>query len=93
MPQHRKSEVLPQKLIDKVKSSNYSEFFGNVHTILGGGLTGMRHKRNPIDIQYTLKDNILTRTEFLSGIPAIPLHMAHFDANTGKRFSTVLDCA
>jgi hypothetical protein len=76
-----------------------------VLTVAGGGLRGPRvgllrplisGKRAriglPIDIQYTLKDHILTRTEFLRSVPAIPIHMAHFDADTGKRFSTIIDC-
>ena len=106
MPRHRRSECLPKRLVEKVKASDYSEFFGNVHTVLGGGLRGARcgavrpllpdgrrAKRGaPLDIQYTLKDDILTRAEFVRGLPAIPVHIAHFDPDTGKRFSTVLDC-
>ena len=86
MPNHRRSERLPQRLIDKVKASDYSEFFGNVHFIHGKSLF-----RKPRDIQYTLKDHILTRSEFLRGVPSIPIHIAHFDPDTGKRFSTILD--
>ncbi len=105
MPRHRRSERLPQRLVDKVKASDYSEFFGRIHAIDGGGLAGPRYglKRPvlpdggkpgvgaPMDVQYTLKDHFITRTEFVRGEPAIPVHMAHFDAETGKRFSTVLD--
>lgn len=124
MPQHRRSEVLPKRLIDRVKASESSPFFGHVLTVAGGGLRGLRHnvrkKRtcaqdreailassvfglqlsggrkapvsHPIDVQYSLMDHILTRVEFLRGEPAIPLHIAHFDPVTGKRFSVILDC-
>lgn len=106
MPQHRRSERLPQRILDNVHNGQNHEFFGRIHTVLGGGLRGprvgfLRPKLHnsakagigaPIDVQYTLKDHILTRTEFLRGVPSIPIHMAHFDPVTGKRFSTVIDC-
>ncbi len=106
MPRHRRSEHLPRRLIERIKASEYSEFFGHVYTALGGGLMGARYlltrpflpngKRArigaPMDVQYTLKDQILTRTEFVRGAPSLPVHMAHFDPETGKRLSTVLDC-
>ena len=106
MPRHRRSQCLPKRLLERVKASDYSEFFGHVHTILGGGLRGARcllarpllpeggraRRGAPLDVQYTLKDGILTRAEFVRGLPAIPVHIAHFDPGTGKRFSTVLDC-
>jgi hypothetical protein len=105
MSQHRRRAQLPQRLLDKVKSSEYSEFFGHVLFVAGGGLTGLRcglrrpslHKDkakhgHPVDVQYSLKDGILTRAEFLRGVPSIPVHIAHFDPETGKKFSTVLDC-
>ena len=106
MPQHRRSERLPQRLIDRVRASDYSEFFGHIHTVPGGGIRGPRYgflrpilpnggkpkRGSPMDVQYTLRDHILTRTEFLRGEPSIPVHMAHFDPDSGQRFSTVLDC-
>jgi len=106
MPQHRRTEKLPQKLIDKVRSSAYSEFFGYVYVVEGGGLRGprygvirpkLRDGSKPkigasIDVQYILKEEIITRVEFVRGEPSIPIHMAHFDAATGKRFANILDC-
>jgi len=106
MPQHRRSERLPERLLEKIKASERDPFFGHILTVGGGGLTGHRvglirpnphtgekpKVGTPIDVQYTLKDHILTRTEFLRDeLAAIPLHMAHFDPETGKRFSVVLD--
>jgi hypothetical protein len=102
MPRHRNSERLPEGLLEKVKASPSSEFFGRVHGV-GSGLRryllsrpklGRNRKAAlfaPFDVQYSLKDGILTRTEFLRGEPAIPVHMAHYDSQTGKRFSVVLD--
>jgi len=105
MPRHRRSEVLPQRLLDKVKSSPKHAALGHVCTVHGGGLRGsrcglLRPKLHnglkakllaPIDIQYALKDNILARTEFLRGEPSIPVHMALFDPDNGQRFSTIID--
>jgi|GEM_PF-5848570 len=104
MPQHRRSERLPQRLLDKVKASEANEVLGLVYTVFGGGLKGprvglqkpkhhMARRGMPLDIQYSLKDDILTRTEFLRDeLASIPVHMAHFDPVTGRRFSTILDC-
>jgi len=104
MPQHRRSEILPQRLLEKVRSSPKHVALGHVCTVRGGGLRGSRYSfirpmhngakpkfGAPMDVQYTLKDNILSRTEFLRGEPSIPMHMAHFDPETGQRFSTVID--
>lgn len=104
MPQHRRKERLPQRLLDTIKSSQSSEFFGQVYFVEGGKMArhgifrpklpdGSKPKRGtPIDVQYTHKDGIITRTEFARGEAAIPVHMAHFDAETGQKFSTILDC-
>ncbi len=106
MPQHRRSEILPQRLLDKVRSSPRHVALGHVCAVRGGGLMGGRcgflkpklhnglkaNLGSPIDIQYALRDNILARTEFLRGDPAIPVHLALFDPETGQRFSTVIDC-
>ncbi len=106
MPQHRRTKKLPQRLIDKVRSSDYSEFFGYVYIIEGGGLRGPRYGAirprlhdgtkpkmgTPMDVQYVLKEEIITRVEFVRDEPLIPVHMAHFDAATGKRFADILDC-
>lgn len=106
MPQHRRSEVLPQRLIDRVKAGESSPFFGHVLAVAGGGLRGLRSPvfglrlsggrkspiGHPIDVQYSLMGHILTRVEFLRGEPAIPIHMAHFDPITGQKFSTMIDC-
>lgn len=105
MPRHRRSETLPERLLERIKAGTLSEFFGRLHTIGGGGMAGSRcgffrpllpdgtkpRRGAPVDIQYVLKDGIVTRTEFLRGEPSIPLHIAHFDPETGKRFSTILD--
>lgn len=104
MPQHRRSQKLPQRLLGRVRSSPSSPF-GRIHTIRGGGLRGSRcgfirpllndggkpRIGAPMDVQYSLDGGILTRTEFVRGEPSIPIHMAHFDATTGRRFSTVID--
>ncbi len=108
MPRHRSSEKLPNRLIDTIRSAlgEESPAHGRVHTVFGGGLTGKRLGISrpampggktapagaPLDVYYTLKDGIITRAEFVRGEPSIPVHIAHFDAGTGMRFSTVLDC-
>jgi hypothetical protein len=101
MPHHRNSEKLPEGLLEKVKSSPHSVFSGHTLTIPGGGLRRYWLSRPklgdkgsafmPYDVEYTLKDDILTRTEFARGKAAIPVHMSHHDPKTGKRFATVLD--
>jgi hypothetical protein len=93
MPHHRRSEILPQRLLDKVRSASEHAALGRVHMIRGGGLRGSRKGLfgKPIDVQYSLKDSILTRTEFLRDNVAIPMHMAHFDPESGKRLGIVLD--
>jgi hypothetical protein len=102
MPRHRNSERLPEDLLEKVKASPHSEFFGHVHGASSGlsryllsrpklGKNKKAALLAPFDVQYSLKDGILTRTEFLRGKPAIPVHMAHYDPATGKRFSVVFD--
>lgn len=103
MPQHRRSEVLPQRLICKVRASEEHPFFGRLLTVPGGGFLGAhvgllkpKHAKadfgTPIDVQYSLKGSILTRAEFLRGeLASIPIHISHFDPETGKRFSIILD--
>ncbi len=105
MPQHRRRERLPQRLIDRVRASNGSEPFGRAHTIGGAGLRGPRYGLSrplmpdgeraawgrPMDVRYSLRDGIITRAEFVRSEPSVPVHIAHFDAETGKRFATVLD--
>jgi len=100
MPQHRRKEKLPQRLLDRIKASDYSEFFGHGLLLNGAHANFLRPKINgkkvprgsSIEVQYSLKDHVVTRTEFLQGLPSIPIHMSHFDSETGQRFSTVLDC-
>jgi hypothetical protein len=102
MPQHRRSEKLPQRLIDKITASEEHSFFGQLHLVPGGGLRGARvgllkpkHEKasrgKPIDVQYTFKDHVITRTEFLRDSIAVPLHIAHFDPETGFRIGNSLD--
>ena len=100
MPQHRRKEKLPQRIIDAVKSSAHSEFFGKTLMVEGARcnflrpkVRGVKAKRgSPLDVQYSLKDGIISRTEFVRGEPSIPVHLAHFDPDSGVRFATVLDC-
>ena len=99
---------MPKRLLDAVRSGPYSEFHGNTLAIDGGGLKGARYGAHrprlhdgskprvgtPKDVQYSLKDGILTRAEFVPGSrgkPSMPVHIAHFDSITGKRFSVVID--
>jgi hypothetical protein len=107
MPRHRRSERLPKRLLNKVRLSPYFESLGWVYDIPGGGLTGPRfgpftrpvlpNGRKPrigapLDVQYSLKDNILTRAEFARHGPvSVPLQIANFDPDSGKRLGTVLD--
>lgn len=107
MPRHRRSERLPHRLINKVRLSPYSESLGWVYEVPGGGLVGPRFGPfsrptlpngekpkigAPIDIQYSLKENVLTRTEFTRfGSVSVPLQIANFDPSSGKRLGTLLD--
>jgi hypothetical protein len=97
MPNHRRSEELPQKLISTIRASSEHDLFGRIHTIIGGGLKGARvalHKKErfkPVDIQYAFNNHVITRTEFIRGMPSIPIHIAHFDPESGKRLGISLD--
>jgi len=102
MPKHRNSEKLPKDLMEKIKASPYSEYFGNVYFVKGNGIRRFGMSRpivngftpkpwQAMDIQYTLQNNIISRTEFLRGEPSIPVHIANYDSESGKKFATILD--
>jgi hypothetical protein len=102
MPRHRRSEVLPQRLLDAIKASPEHSFLGRVHFIRGGGLQGARvgllkpkniktASGKAVDVQYTLSEHVITRVEFLREEIAKPLHIAHFNPENGIKLGTALD--
>lgn len=93
MPNHRKKEKLPRELLERIRTSPEHPVFGKIHIVRGGGLRNSVRSLvgRPRDTYYSSDGHILTRVEFLRGEPAIPLHIANFDASSGKRLGICYD--
>lgn len=98
MPKNRNANILPKDVAYRLDLSEEDPFFGKSFSVEGGRLIRRPKKLKDLltrgqktQIQYSMQDNILSRTEFVQTKPAIPVHMAHYDAETGKRFAVVVD--
>ena len=112
MPRHRDKPRLPKRLVEKVQEAPFSAATETKSLHLpGGGAAGARYgflvrpplpdgtkpqPGTPMDVRYVLKDDVITRTEFvrLSDKPflrCVPVHISDYDSFTGELLGIHID--